>query len=83
MKAKDKQAWREKNLLLNTGYNLKVGDRVIDEDGNKGVVVKITEGISVEDHGCVWVWQEDRYEYGADNCEHYCHINWHAYLRLL
>jgi hypothetical protein len=83
MKSKDKQAWYDKNTRMNRGYTIKIGDRVIDGNGFKGVIVKITEGTSVEDHGCVWVWQEDRYEYGADNCEHYCHYGWQPFLRLL
>ena len=83
MKEKDKIAWREKNKRLNKDYVIKLGDRVIDEDGYKGVVVKIVEGYSNSDHGLVHVWQEDRYDYGADNCESYCHINWHEILRLI
>lgn len=44
MKEKDKVAWREKNLRVNSGYVLKIGDRVIDEDGYKGVIVKLDDG---------------------------------------
>jgi hypothetical protein len=62
---------------------LKVGKRVIDLDGNRGVVVKIKEGYDIEDHGTIWVWQEDRLEYGADNCEHYCFFGWEKTLKIL
>ena len=50
---------------------LKRGDIVIDGWGSKGVVVKIIPGVSIEDHGTIYVWQMDKTEYGTDNCEHY------------
>jgi len=77
------QAWYDKNERINAHHLLCIGDRVKDENGNTGVVVKIIYGKDIEDHGTIFVWQEDRYEYGADNCEHYSQINWHKYLRVL
>jgi hypothetical protein len=54
---------------------IKRGDVVVDLWGAKGVVVKIVEGHDIEDHGTIYVWQMDRTEYGALNCEHYPHYN--------
>jgi hypothetical protein len=62
---------------------IKRGDRVIDTYGNRGVVVKVVHGHSVEEHGLVQVWQMDRMNYGADNCEHYCYFEWEKILRIL
>ena len=58
--------------------------KVKDVDGHRGVVVdvQIPEDPSIEDHGTVAVWQSERFEYGADNCEHYCWINWKEFLRI-
>lgn len=80
MKAKDRKAWGEKNSRDNAGYELKLGDVVKDDRGLRGVVVKIVP-CNLEWHGTVYVWQEERMEYGGDNCEHYCHSNWHEFLR--
>ena len=52
------------------------GDRVVDNDGNEGIVVKINKGYDQDDHGTIVVWQLNRDEYGADNCEHYPEFNW-------
>ena len=60
-----------------------VGDSVTDCDGHKGVVVKIIPGIDNENHGTIFVWQQDRLEYGADNCEHYVHYGWEKSLRIV
>ena len=62
---------------------IKLGDRVIDIYGNRGVVVKVVYGHSAETHGSIFVWQMDRTEYGADNCEHYCYFEWEKVLRIL
>ena len=59
------------------------GSLVVDCDGHKGVVVKIEKGHNIEDHGTIFVWQIDRYEYGADNCEHYCEFGWEKSLKVL
>lgn len=85
MKAKDRLAWMEKNKRLNAGVELKLGQRVIDGYGLKGVVVKVIKPLEEDDesHGTIYVWQEDKTGYGADNCEHYTHTSWHAFLRLI
>ncbi len=65
-----------------------LGTRVIDkQQGHKGVIVKVVlpengEG-SDEDHGTIYVWQEDKFNYGGDNCEHYCLNNWTDFLRIM
>lgn len=63
--------------------DIRRGSLVIDRDGHKGVVVKIEKGHDVVNHGAIVVWQIDRYEYGADNCEHYCEFNWRDSLKVL
>ena len=82
MKLTDRKNWHAKTSRLNENRELKVGDQVIDVDKNRGIVVKIEPGIDSEDHGGIFVWQLDRLNYGADNCEHYAHFNWQPYLRL-
>lgn len=62
---------------------IKRGDRVVDKYGNKGVVVWVIEGVDQEDHGGIAVWQEERYNYGLDNCEHYVHYGWENSLTIL
>lgn len=62
---------------------LTVGDSVVDVFGARGIVVKIIPGTSLENHGTVYVWQEDRTTYGADNCEHYPEFGWHTVLRVV
>lgn len=57
-------------------WPIKRGSMVIDLDGCCGIVVRIEPGHDIEDHGTVFVWQIDRLEYGADNCEHYCEFGW-------
>ena len=86
MKNKDKAAWRAKNLRLNKDVEVILGMRLVDDEGNHGVVVKIiphNPENPIEEHGTVYVWQEDRMGYGGDNCEHYCHNNWHEFLRIV
>ena len=52
------------------------GSLVVDRFGDRGIVVKIVKGTSHEEHGTIYVWQMDRMEYGADNCEHYPEFCW-------
>jgi hypothetical protein len=59
------------------------GSLVVDCDGHKGVVVKIEKGVDNERHGTVFVWQSERHEYGADNCEHYPEFGWEKSLTVL
>ncbi len=67
--------------------NIKVGDKVKDIDGHKGIVVKIIESGIDEDneyfHGVIYVWQLDRIDYGSDNCEHYTYDNWRSFLTFI
>jgi len=85
MNKRDWPKWQEKTKKINANRSLKLGDRVVDLFGWKGIVVKIklhttdnkTEIVDVLEsdnklNGTIYVWQEDRTEYGADNCEHYC-----------
>lgn len=83
MKKIERAQWFEKTKRLNESRTLKVGDEVIDIDKNKGIVVKIVKGISIEEHGVIYVWQTERLNYGSDNCEHYCEINWKDTLRII
>ncbi len=65
---------------------LKVGDHVIEHSLSpltEGVVVKIVKGFDNDNHGTVFVWQMNRFEYGADNCEHYVEFGWERSLRIL
>lgn len=55
----------------------------MDSSGDYGVVVKIREGFSVENHGTIYVWQMNRTNYGADNCEHYVHYGWEKILTIV
>lgn len=84
LKPTELRAWREKTRRLNGDRPLpRLGDRFVDENGYRGVVVKISvpEIITLEDHGVIYVWQEDRREYGDDNCEHYAGVSWKELLR--
>ncbi len=59
------------------GDRLSLGDHVRDlYCGDEGIVVKIQLGRTTEDHGSIHVWQLNRTEYGADNCEHYVEFEW-------
>lgn len=62
---------------------LYIGERVIDLDGHKGIVVDVKPGTDNDAHGTVAVWQLDRDEYGADNCEHYPEFGWRNSLKRL
>jgi hypothetical protein len=70
------------NLIARSAEGILVGDSVVDFQGNRGVVVKIDiwDNPSIENHGTIFVWQCDRTEYGADNCEHYPHFGWEKLL---
>ena len=82
MKKDDLKRWSAKNKLLNKDIVPYLGMEVIDSDGFKGVVVKI-EPSTEDHHGFIYVWQSDRFNYGDDNCEHYCFSTWKPFLRLL
>lgn len=58
------------------GSVLTLGDHVCDRFGDEGIVVRIKLGHTAEDHGTIHVWQLNRLEYGADNCEHYSEYRW-------
>ena len=69
MKNKDKLAWWDRNERVNQLRELALGLEVVDAEGHRGVVVKIVQD-QEDDHGCVYVWQQDKVGYGSDNCEH-------------
>ena len=81
MNIQNKKQWMEKTKKLNESVTPSLGMRVVDVYGFKGVVVKVNMNDEVD--GTIYVWQEDRLEYGADNCEHYCLNNWKSFLRVL
>lgn len=62
---------------------IKPGMSVIDIWKNPGVIVYIVPGNTDEDHGCIAVWQSERINYGADNCEHYPYHNWKKLLTIV
>jgi hypothetical protein len=62
---------------------IKRGSLVVDQYGNHGIVVRINIGTDIENHGTIAVWQMDRYEYGADNCEHYPQFEWYKDLTII
>jgi heat shock protein HspQ len=72
--------WVSQQANTMADKEIKIGDCVRDKfSGHRGIVVKI-EPHDSENHGTIYVWQMDRYDYGADNCEHYCHENWRSVL---
>ena len=79
------EQWKNKTIKINKSFEntLKIGDRVQDSSKNGGIVVKIIEGHNNEDHGTIYVWQENQKEYGADNCEHYPQFGWEDILRIV
>ena len=81
MKKIDREQWTAKTLRLNSDHTLRVGDEVIDIEGNKGIVVKIIPGTSDEDHGTVYVWHLNEQD-GSDKCEHYVEFSWKTHLRI-
>ena len=78
----DKVAWQAKTKKLNANKELTVGNIVVDIDDNRGIVVKINPGNSIENHGCVYVRDEhvNRFE---NEYEHYVFFNWETNLRIL
>lgn len=82
MKKIDKKNWRAKTERLNEHREIKRGMLVTDGE-HMGVVVKIVPGHDIEDHGTIFVWQSERDDYGADNCEHYVHFGWKSSLRII
>lgn len=82
----DWKRWRSKTANLNRDHVLRRGDRVIDDQQNVGIVVRIEIPYepTIEDHGTIWVWLENEDGgYGAYNCEHWAWINWKDNLRFL
>jgi hypothetical protein len=70
--------------MENTDKNqIRRGSLVVDNFGDKGVVVKIVKGTNHENHGTIYVWQSERTGYGADNCEHYPEFEWQKSLNIL
>ena len=83
MHKNDRKAWYAKTERLGKDHTLKRGERVKDVNGHTGIVVVIEKGVDQEDHGTVAVWQDSRYDYGSDNCEHYCEVDWYKHLRVI
>jgi hypothetical protein len=85
MNAADRRKWRLKTERLNQGVTLKRGMVVQDSVGARGVVVRIDapDKPTIEDHGFVYVWQDTRTGWGADNCEHYAFYDWNVELRII
>ena len=79
----DREQWTAKTEKLNADRVLRVGDSVIDMYKNAGVVVKISPGVDIEDHGTIYVWQSEQVGYGDDNCEHYVEFGWQKLLRIV
>lgn len=83
MNNKDRVLWQAKTRKLNVDRQLKVGDAVQDLFLSKGIVVKIVVPENLdEDEGIIYVWQSEKIEYGADNCEHYHYLGWQELLRI-
>lgn len=65
------------------------GSKVVDIFGHEGIVVDIDlmgctpDELSNENHGSITVWQSQRTEYGADNCEHYSYLGWESLITVL
>ena len=84
LKGQNLHDWLDKNNRLNEEKELKLGMEVIDRYGDKGVIVKIIEGDgSMEDHGVIYIWQSEKTDFGADNCQHYAFNMWKRELRIL
>ncbi len=78
-----RDVWSVAEGRIVTDKQLRRGCLVVDSYGDRGVVVKIEKGFNNEDHGTVYVWQTDRMDYGADNCEHYPEFEWWKCLTIL
>jgi hypothetical protein len=79
MKGEEYERWRAKNLELNAGYTLKVGDRIKDRWWVESTVEKIViwEGEpSVANHGALNVRLDDGTK------EHYVWFGWNANFRV-
>jgi hypothetical protein len=85
MKKDELIKWQDKNERLNKDFDLKLGVKLIDSRGYRGVVVQLEPPTNetVEDHGTIYVWQIDRVGYGDDNCEHYTYSYWQRNLRVI
>ena len=83
MKRLTMKDWQAKTQKLNSNRDLVRGCRVVDYWGATGIVVRILSGSTNEQHGTIYVWQDTRMSHGADNCEHYAHVNWRENLRML
>jgi hypothetical protein len=65
---------------------IKRGMVVKDIWGHEGVVVEVVKWpgeLTFSNHGGIAVWQSERTDYGADNCEHYPYFEWDKVLTIL
>lgn len=71
--------------MIKTFNGISIGDHVKEKmkPYHEGIVVKIRPGTDNENHGTIYVWQLNRTEYGADNCEHYSAVNWQNSLKII
>ena len=79
MRGEEYDRWCARNLRENTGYTLKVGDRIMDRWWTKGAVTQIViwDGEpSVENHGAVNVLLDSGEE------EHYVWFGWETNFRV-
>ena len=62
---------------------IKLGDQVIDNKNNQGVVVKITPYVDENNPGVVSIWLSNKWYYDTQNCDHYPIKNWEQFLKIL
>lgn len=82
MRNEDLTRWLDKNEKLNSDRELSIGLKIVDRYRNEGIVVKI-EPSSDEQHGTIYSWQINKFNYGSDNCEHYSFECWKRELRII
>lgn len=75
--------WVTATPISNMNRDLNLGDCVIDEFDNLGIVVKIGKPEIDLPDGTIYVWQSERTGYGSDNCEHYTYVGWQSLLRIV
>lgn len=64
---------------------IRIGSEVVDRRNYRGIVVELIPAkvLSESDEGLITVWQKDRVDYGADNCEHYHFLHWSDFLKVI
>lgn len=82
MNKNDLLKWKDKNEKLNSSRELSLGLRIVDQFKNYGIIVKIEKNTK-DFHGIIYSWQENRINYGNDNCEHYSFDGWQREIRII